>query len=185
MARPSNRAAIIEAAIRVAARDPITTVTIDAVAAEAGLTKAGVLYHFPSKNELLVAVQEQLAAEWEAQLEAAAGGTADETPLPRRVAVYARVSAEAASRAELMLMLEAISAPEIAAPIRAVIDRWVPSVDAALRDPELWPFVLARLAADGLWFGDTDKDLPPEQLARIADAIAAIAEPDAPDAPRG
>lgn len=179
MARPSNRPAILEAAIRVAARDPITTVTIDAVAAEAGLTKAGVLYHFPSKHDLLLAVQEHLAAEWEDQLIAAAGGTAEDTPLPQRVAAYARASAASASRAELVLMLEAFSTPEIAAPVRAVIDRWVPSVDAALQNPELWPCVLARLAADGLWVGDTDKDLPPEQLARIADAIAAIADPGA------
>lgn len=184
MARPSNRPAILEAAVRVAARDPITTVTIDAVAAEAGLTKAGVLYHFPSKNDLLLAVQEHLAAEWEAQLVAAAGGTAEQTPLPQRVAAYARVSAGSASRAELVLMLEAISAPEIAAPIRAVIDRWVPSVDAALQDPGLWPYVLARLASDGLWVGDTDKDLPPGQLARIADAIAALAVPGAADPAR-
>jgi AcrR family transcriptional regulator len=180
MARPSNRQTILEAAVRVAARDPITTVTIDAVATEAGLTKAGVLYHFPSKNQLLVAVQEHLAVEWETQLIAAAGGTAEETPLPRRVAAYARVSAESASRAELVLMIEATAAPEIAAPMRTVIDRWVPSVDAALRDPELWPYVLARLAADGLWVGDTDKDLPAEERVRIAAAIAAIAEPDGP-----
>lgn len=177
MARPSNRTAILEAAIRVAARDPITAVTVDAVATESGLTKAGVLYHFPSKNDLLVAVQEHLAADWEAQLIAAAGGPAEDVPLPRRVAAYARVSAESASRAELVLMLEATAAPEIAAPMRAVLDRWVPSVDAALRDPQLWPYVLARLAADGLWVGETDEDLPADQRARIADAIAAIAEP--------
>lgn len=180
MARPSNRRAILDAALRVAARDPITTVTIDAVAAEAGLTKAGVLYHFPSKHQLLVAVQEHLAEEWEAQLIAAAGGTADGVPLPRRVAAYARVSAESASRAELVLMIEATAAPEIDAPIRAVIDRWVPSVDAALRDPELWPYVLARLASDGLWVGDAKRDLPSADRARIAAAIAAIAEPDGP-----
>lgn len=178
MARPSNRPAILEAAVRVAGRDPITAVTVDAVATEAGLTKAGVLYHFPSKSELLVAAQEHLAQRFEAQLIAAAGGTADEVPLPRRVAAYARVSAESASRAELVLMIEATAAPEIAAPMRSVIDRWVPSVDAALRDPELWPYVLARLASDGLWVGDTDKDLPADQRARIAAAIAAIAEPD-------
>lgn len=181
MARPSNRRTILDAALHVAARDPVTTVTIDAVATESGLTKAGVLYHFPSKNDLLVAVQEHLATEWEARLVAAAGGVAEETPLARRVAAYARVSTESASRAELALMLEATSAPEIAAPIRTVIDRWVPSVDAALRDPELWPYVLSRLASDGLWVGAAGKKLPPDQLTRIADAIAALAEPDALD----
>lgn len=178
MARPSNRPAILEAAVRVAAHDPITTVTIDAVAAEAGMTKAGVLYHFPSKNDLLVAVQEHLAAEWEARLIAVAGGPADEVPLSRRAAAYARVSAESASRAELVLVIEATAAPEIAAPMRSAIDRWVPSVNAALADPELWPYVLTRLAADGLWVGDTDKDLPADERARIAAAIAAIADPD-------
>lgn len=183
MARPSNRPSILDAAVRVMARDPIATVTIDAVATEAGLTKAGVLYHFPSKKDLLVAVQEHLSEEWEARLIAVAGGPADQVPLPRRVAAYARVSAESASRAELVLMIEATAAPEIAAPMRSAIDRWVPSVDAALRDPELWPYVLTRLAADGLWVGDTDKDLPADERARIAAAIAAIAEPDAIDGP--
>lgn len=185
MARPSNRPAILDAAVRVAGRDPITTVTVEAVAAEAGLTKAGVLYHFPSKGELLVAIQEHLAAELEAQLIAAAGGTAEETPLARRVAAYACVSAESASRAELVLMLEATAHPEVAAPMQAVLDRWVPSVDAALHDPALWPYVLTRLAADGLWVGDTDKDLPIEARTRIAAAIAAISEADHGGAPPG
>lgn len=40
----------------------------------------------------------------------------------------------------------------------------------------------ARLASDGLWVGDTDKDRPAAQRARVADAIAAIDEPDGDDA---
>ncbi len=175
MARPSNRPAILDAAIRVADRDPITTVTVDAVAAEAGMTKAGVLYHFPSKEELLVAVQEHLAAEWEARLTAAAGGPAERTPLPQRVAAYAQVAAASASRAELVLLLEASLNPEIAAPMHTVIERWVPSFDAAIEDPTLWPYVMARMAADGLWLECSAESLPDEKRARIAAAIAAAA----------
>ncbi len=175
MARPSNRASVLDAAIRVAAREPITTVTVDAVATEAGLTKPGVLYHFPSKDELLIAVQGHLAAEWEEQLIAAAGGTADETSPTDRVAAYARVAAQSATRAELVLLLEASANPAVSAPMRTVIDRWAPPLEAALDDPSLWPLVLVRLAADGLWLCAANEELSPTARRRIAEAIAGTA----------
>lgn len=52
--RPNtSREDILEAAIAVAARDGSGRLTIDAVAREVGMSKAGVLYNFPSKEVLL------------------------------------------------------------------------------------------------------------------------------------
>lgn len=67
MARPSatTPSAILEAAIRVAGRDGLLATTLDKVAAEAGVTKGGVLYHFASKDELLTRMMEHFAAEVE------------------------------------------------------------------------------------------------------------------------
>ena len=67
MARPpaTNPNAILEAAIRVAGRDGLLATTLDKVAAEAGITKGGVLYHFASKEELLTRMMEHFAAEVE------------------------------------------------------------------------------------------------------------------------
>lgn len=67
MARPAATTpnAILEAAIRVAGRDGLLATTLDKVAAEAGITKGGVLYHFASKDELLTRMMEHFAAEVE------------------------------------------------------------------------------------------------------------------------
>jgi AcrR family transcriptional regulator len=67
MARPpaTTPNAILEAAIRVAGRDGLLATTLDKVAAEAGITKGGVLYHFASKDELLTRMMEHFAAQVE------------------------------------------------------------------------------------------------------------------------
>jgi len=49
-----KREQICEAAVRIVARSGFAAVTIDGVAREAGLSKGGVLHHFPTKDELLV-----------------------------------------------------------------------------------------------------------------------------------
>ena len=49
MVRPSKKSAIVEAAMRVAEEQGLSAVTIDAVAEQAGITKGGLLYHFPNQ----------------------------------------------------------------------------------------------------------------------------------------
>ena len=46
---------ICQAAIRTASRDGLLAMTIDNVAKEAGVSKGGVMYHFPSKELLMTA----------------------------------------------------------------------------------------------------------------------------------
>lgn len=67
MVRPSGRSEILEAAERVVIRDGAGHLTIDAVAAEAALSKGGVLYHFPNKSALLEAMLVRLLDRYEAR----------------------------------------------------------------------------------------------------------------------
>jgi AcrR family transcriptional regulator len=69
MARPSGREGILEAAERVVLRDGAAHLTLDAVAVEAGMSKGGVLYHFPNKSALLVGMLERLFEGYEARRE--------------------------------------------------------------------------------------------------------------------
>lgn len=48
-----TRETVLKAAAQIIARQGVTAFTIEAVAQEAGLTKGGVLHHFPSKEALL------------------------------------------------------------------------------------------------------------------------------------
>jgi AcrR family transcriptional regulator len=54
-----TRDRIIEVAIGIFATRGFRNVSIDSIAAEAGVTRQGVLYHFSSKTELLLAVLDQ------------------------------------------------------------------------------------------------------------------------------
>ncbi len=61
--RPSKRDRILDAASRVVESQGAAHLTIDAVAAEADVSKGGVLYHFPSKQALLEGMLERVLAE--------------------------------------------------------------------------------------------------------------------------
>jgi len=51
--RITHRETILDAANRLAIRAGVSAMTIEAVAVEAGISKGGVLYHFPSKEKLI------------------------------------------------------------------------------------------------------------------------------------
>jgi len=59
---------ICEAAIRVAARDGLLAMTIDNVAKEAGISKGGVMYHFPTKEQLLTGMMQHFGERAELML---------------------------------------------------------------------------------------------------------------------
>ncbi|MCB2153829.1 TetR/AcrR family transcriptional regulator [bacterium] len=56
MARPSSKERILKAAETIVARDGAAHLTLDAVAAEAGISKGGLLYHFKTKQALIAAI---------------------------------------------------------------------------------------------------------------------------------
>jgi AcrR family transcriptional regulator len=70
--RTSKRDRILDAAVNVINRDGVRAVTFESVAAEAKLTRGGLLYHFPSREALLRGIDEQVQA-WEASMETLLG----------------------------------------------------------------------------------------------------------------
>lgn len=149
--RSSSRAAILDAAVRVAERRGISGITLEAVAEESSLTKGGLMYHFATKDALLVGIQEHLAAAWELELETAAGKPASAATPRERLVAYVRVAAKSATRAELTMQAESANVPTLYAPWAGVLGRWRPPFDADSDDPRLRAAQIAVLAADGLW----------------------------------
>lgn len=167
--RPSNRSAILDAAIRVIHRDGVTGVTFDSVAAESGITRGGLLYHFPSREVLLRAIHEHLAEEWDTSMARHAGKTSEEASSTERFVAYLQTCLQNATRAELLLMLEGSTEPELTAPWQAVIEKWAPPPPPNKADPEALDLFIARLAADGLWIHEAlaNKPLPRDLRTRI------------------
>ncbi|MFJ3940251.1 TetR/AcrR family transcriptional regulator [Streptomyces parvus] len=172
--RTSKRSQILEAATRVVQREGVKSVTFDSVAAEAGLTKGGLLYHFASRDELVLAIHQHLADRWEADLVAAAGKPATEASRDERLAAYTQVAIQSATRAELLLMLEGSTDAAHSAVWEAVTERWAPPPASAGDDPATLDRFIVRLAADGLWLYDslTSQQLTSEMRRAVTERIA-------------
>jgi AcrR family transcriptional regulator len=105
--RALTRQSILGAAEAALLRDGLGGLTLDAIAAELGLTKQGLYYHYASKEALLaeLALQEwNAAADTEQRLrQAQAAGRADPALNPRRMAFVAHSSAMGLLSMQLMV----------------------------------------------------------------------------------
>src|SRR3546814_15074706 len=79
MARPRtiDRDAVLDAAQRVVARDGAAGLTLEAVAAEAGISKASVLYDYGTKQALIKALLERRIAAEDSRIGELEAGLAD------------------------------------------------------------------------------------------------------------
>lgn len=59
----STRAKLLDAAARLVLREGVSRLTLEAAAKEAGVSKGGLLYHFPSKDALIAGMVERQAIE--------------------------------------------------------------------------------------------------------------------------
>lgn len=168
--RPSNRTAIVEAAHRVATRQGGADFSYETTATEAGLTKAGVLYHFPSREDLVLAVVEYVAQTWEEAMREALGRPFDEATPAQRIRAYVEVAAsDEVSLGDFAIYADAVCRPAHVGPWNAVFSRWF-DLDGAAPDQRA-RLTSARFAADGLWVSNATGALPP--VAEEYDALVA------------
>ncbi|MFD5225262.1 TetR/AcrR family transcriptional regulator [Microbacterium sp. NPDC058342] len=125
--------------------------TLDAVAAAAGVSKGGLLYHFGSKDELETGLVERLKALTEDDLERM--DAAPEGP----VAYYVRTSVmedDALDRALIATSrLAQGGSGAAAAALREVRRRWAEAVRPHVRDDTALDLVM--LLSDGLYFNNS------------------------------
>jgi AcrR family transcriptional regulator len=157
-----TRERIIEVAIGVFASRGFRSVPLDVIAAEAGVSRQGLLYHFESKADLLVAVLEQHERDNEQRgVELFAANNRD---LIATMRAYVRASVENRGLIRMLLVLaaEAMDADHPAhgffveryRSTRAGIERWVAQEQAAGRMDDTVPAhrlaAVAVAVADGL-----------------------------------
>jgi AcrR family transcriptional regulator len=147
MARPSRREALLDAAIGVIRRDGAQKLTLDAVAAEAGVSKGGILYHFATKRALVDGLLERWLVDFDRRLEGADDVLGEYV---RCSDLQGQPSDVAAS--EFGMLAGMIDDPEVLAAVRAFQEKWMARMLGGRIDPaDAW---VVRLAADGLWYAD-------------------------------
>lgn len=168
MARPSARPKLIEAALQVVEERGVTALTLDAVAEQAGVTKRGLIYHFPSKHALLTGIHEHLAARTEAELLEATGREPESASLVERTRGYVTASLKSTGTVEMRLILETANEPDWTAPWERVYRRWFPEEEQAIEDLDEVSLrcLVARMAADGAWGYEALLTTPPTAQGR-------------------
>jgi AcrR family transcriptional regulator len=156
----NSRDRILDAAESIVIRDGVARLTLDAAAAEAQLSKGGVLYHFRTRDALVSAMVERLITAFDDDLaeESASDEAAD--PTGRYVRAYVRATIRPAQTAEDIRRERAGAAvlaamacePQLLEPLRQSFDRWQERLATDGVDPVR--ATVARLAADGMWLGD-------------------------------
>jgi AcrR family transcriptional regulator len=154
MARPSRRSQLLDAAVAVIRRDGARALTLDAVAAEAGVSKGGVLYHFGSKRALIEGLIGSWLDDFGAKL-----GAGDLAPSYVRACDLSAAGPEV-SASEFGMLAALIDDPEVLEVARKRYAEWMERMlGGALAREDAW---LVRLAADGLWYSDLLGIAPPQ-----------------------
>jgi AcrR family transcriptional regulator len=172
-----TREAIFQACSRILRQEGFSHLTLQAVANEAGISKGGLLYHFPNKSSMIRALFEYHNAKFENHLQEILKKE-DGTP-GAYLRAYAKASIEEATdpdNADLYASLFAAEESYSGAHklMRDKYDRWQMEVENSGLDPT-WATLL-RLTVDGFWFALINRYAPPEgeQLKKITEMILAL-----------
>lgn len=157
--RSSSRTAVLEAAVRVVRSG--ANLSLDSAAKAAGLTKPGLMYHYPTKADLVSAVVDHLLDGYESDLgkRYASQDTAD-TDGSGRILAYLRW---AATYEHDIADLVVFNDPKLRVPMSEKwAERFRPWVEIPAEvSPERRAQLNAvRLIADGCWFADATGILP-------------------------
>jgi AcrR family transcriptional regulator len=166
---------LLDVAEEIVGEAGVGALTLDAVAKRAGVSKGGLLHHFPSKQALLAAMVETMADRF---MRVADGfGADDPEPGGRGARAYVRTAVNE-PEAEIRRWA-ALSAAFLSDP--ALLDGWrerLREVRARDREECADPIaaLVARLAADGLWLADVGDlyDIDAETRSALAERLIAL-----------
>ncbi|MBT2547439.1 TetR/AcrR family transcriptional regulator [Arthrobacter sp. ISL-65] len=149
--RESQRPQILDAGLRVAGSGQGATITLERVASEAGVTKPGLMYHFPNRDALMVALVEHAAIQLRRRMIDLLSTSLEMATVADRYRAYVQAAAEGENmRAEWALWFQSAFCPELQAAWTRQLEPWLSLPDGT----PPWQrsrLMTARLAADGLW----------------------------------
>lgn len=154
------------------------SITLDATAREAGLTKPGLMYHFPTKEALMLAVVDHVAERWERLLLGRLGRPLETASPHQRIRAYVEVSLDTRfDRADFAICSDAHYRAALTATWVRRIEPWI-TLPESLPDAVRGRLTAARLLADGYWTAAATDVLPvPDhdraQLLGVAESLLA------------
>ena len=124
------------------------TVTLDSVARKIGLTKAGLVHHFPTKKALMISLVDDVAERWRTMLEESPSSS---SPEGRMMTYLNYALSDEIDSADFAFMADYKLKDELYARWAELIDNWFNFNEIEDRDTKN-AFTTVRLIADGAWF---------------------------------
>lgn len=150
---PLTRERILAAAEDVVLTDGVAKLTLEKAAARAGVSKGGVLYHFPSRAALVSAMVGRLAEQFDTALRDELTGTGPGALVRAYIQeCFTPARDEGEQRSEQIgaaVVAAMASEPHLLDPLREAFARWQRQIVTDGVDPAR--ATIARLASDGLW----------------------------------
>jgi AcrR family transcriptional regulator len=174
--RSDTKRRLLDAAAAVVRRDGAKALTLDAVAAEAGVSKGGLLYHFKTKRDLLDAMLDGWVEEFGTEIAAAEEGRGFAHGYVKASDMTHWAAAERAI--EFGFLAALVDEPATLERVRARYAAWQNQLAGQAADPV--DATVARLAADGLWLNDLLGLAPPagELRERVMERMLDLATED-------
>ncbi len=146
----NTQKAILDAANRVVLQQGVDHLTLEQVAAEAGISKGGLLYHFPSKEALIKGMINHYLERFSEDFRATADKERDEPGRWNRSYLSTTFSDNQRIPRMSSGLLAAIAVdPSLLSPLQQKFREWVALLDQDGINPTTATIV--RLVADGLW----------------------------------
>ena len=179
-ARVIDQQSVLDAAERVVAREGAAHLTLEAVAVEAGISKASVIYDYKTKHALIKAVIERSIARHMQQLRTSidAQGEGPDRVMRGRLALAATRSVSDGERAVALNLVAALAHdPVLRGLIATAFGEQMEEVAGASADPR--QSMLAFLALEGLLLIERFGlySWPQDQRDRLLDDIAGMLKP--------
>ncbi len=173
-----TRTAILKAANHVVLADGVSRLTLETVAAQAGVSKGGLLYHFPSKQALIEGMVADQAEDFAKRLATALDNDTSDINAGRWLRGYARAAVAGGDETISVsagLLAAVANDPDLLRPLRENFARWQELAESDGLEPALATVI--RLAVEGLWFADLFGFAPPAGAMRdqILDVLVGMA----------
>lgn len=152
------------------------TISLASVADRAGMTKPGLMYHFQTKEELMLGLVRHFAGQWHETLLAAAGREpAELTPFDRHRTYVQSLTSSTVTRADFWIYSSAAYQPLLSVAWQEAFRPWFDLDGVAPEARGL--LTTARFVAEGAWTAQATGVFPAEDLAAVRKtALRLIAE---------
>ena len=152
MAKASSKTKLelLEAAARIVKEQGASQLTLEAVAKKAGVSKGGLLYHYPNKSALLAAMVTHLIESFEKAIEQTIEQSEGKISWLEAYVILSFDPSGSLLAESAGILAAVASDPSLLEPFKEINEIWQEKVEANGLDPVVATII--RLAADGLWY---------------------------------